>query len=325
MSSSSINPEYYQSPDPTNWKGRVDSEEDSDQFRLHQIVRCVELNKVDEGNEFILLGFSSDEGVKRNQGRIGASKGPDYFRETIGALCWHGAEKGFVDVGNIKPVQEDLEGAQSELGKTVCQLLTKAKKVFVIGGGHETAFGHYLGIASFLKETQPKAKLGILNIDAHFDLREHNGIAHSGSPFLQADEHAKEVGLDLSYFVYGINRDNNTKALFNKAEELGVTYCSNRDIQDQESNSLEQVKCFIESRTHIYLTVCLDVFDAAIAPGVSAPAWNGIKIENALRVLEMVKQSGKLVSMDVCELNPDLDVNYKTAKMAGTIFSEWLG
>ncbi|GAB5410311.1 MAG: formimidoylglutamase [Balneolaceae bacterium] len=285
----------------------------------------MEIDNIKEGNEVVLLGFSSDEGVKRNKGRTGASKGPDYFRESIGSLCWHSGEQGFSDIGNIKPFQEDLEEAQEELGKTVHHLLKKRKNVFVIGGGHETAFGHYLGVASFLKETQPDAKLGILNIDAHFDLREYHGIAHSGSPFLQAYEHAQENNLELKYFVYGVNRDNNTKALFNKAEELGAENCTNRNIQDWEMSSLENIRNFIQSRTHIYLTICLDVFKSSIAPGVSAPAWNGIDLEHALRVVELVKKSGKLLSIDVCELNPEFDENQKTAKLAGTLFSEWLG
>lgn len=325
MKSSSINPKNYQSPNPKLWKGRLDSETDREQFRYHQVVTCLELDELDEKKESVLLGFSSDEGVKRNKGRVGAVVGPDEFRSVIGSLCWHGNEASFVDAGNIKPTQGDLEEAQKELGKAIHHLLKKGKKSFVIGGGHETAFGHYLGVASYLKEQDSTSELGILNIDAHFDLREYNGIPHSGSPFLQAHEHAEAEDQALTYFVYGINPYNNTKALFNKTEELGVKFCLNREIQDREKASLQKVQRFIDSRTHIYLTICLDVFKASIAPGVSAPAWNGIELEHALRVLELVKKSGKLVSMDVCELNPAFDQHHKTTKIAGTIFSEWLG
>ena len=306
------------------WEGRIDSETDPDQFRYHQVVHCVDLNSNDSKREFALLGFASDVGVKRNHGRTGAAQGPDYFRKAVGSLCWHRGPSGFLDAGNITPDGDDLESAQEQLGESVYHLLSNNKKPFIIGGGHETAFGHYLGVAKYLKEVEPEAKLGILNIDAHFDLRSYDK-AHSGSPFLQAHEHAEANDLDLKYFVYGINPMNNTTHLFNKAGDLGAGYCTNQEIFTHELDALQKLRYFLASRTHIYLTVCLDVFHSAMAPGVSAPAWNGIRLSHAQKVFEFIRRSGMLVSMDVCELNPLYDEHEKTAKVAGTLFSELVG
>ncbi len=317
----SFKSDLYKAADASLWEGRVDSETDRDQFRYHQIVEMADLASSIPTSQTTLLGFASDVGVKRNGGRIGASRGPDYFRSSIGSLCWHGGDS-FYDAGDITPKDNNLESAQQELGKTIHLLLGAGNKPVIIGGGHETAFGHFLGIASFLKETQAEVKLGILNIDAHFDLRPHNVEAHSGSPFLQAHEHAKENDLDLKYFVYGINRDNNTPSLFNTAEELGVRYCENVQVMNSESECLKNVEQFIQSRTHIYLTICLDVFNAGIAPGVSAPAWNGIDLIHALNVIDTVKNSEKLISADICELNPLYDEYEKTVKLTGSLFSK---
>ena len=317
-----MNNKLYTPPNPALWTGRVDSETDAAQFRFHQVVRCALPEDLADISETVLLGFACDEGVRRNKGRLGAAGGPDYFRQTIGSLSWHGDEAGFVDAGTLHNVEDKLEEAQAELGEMVHHLLKKSKKTVVIGGGHETAFGHYLGIANFLKESEPEAKLGILNIDAHFDLRPYNGIPHSGSPFLQAHNHAALAGLDLTYFVYGINRLNNTKSLFDTARLLGTNFVTNNDIFGDEPQSLKAVKQFIESRSHLYLTICLDVFEASAAPGVSAPAWNGIRLHHALKVINLVKKSGKLISADVCELNPGFDEHAKTAKLAGVLFGE---
>ncbi len=324
MSVSSINPEFYKASKPEDWTGRIDSDTDFEQFRYHQVVKCDSLFDLSSVTDVALLGFASDEGVRRNKGRIGASEGPESFRNAIGSLCWQGEEEGFLDVGNIFPKNGNLEVAQNELGKAIQVLLTQKKRPFVIGGGHETAYGHYLGIANYLKATNPDAKLGILNIDAHFDLRPHNGIPHSGSPFLQAHEHAQKNNLDLNYFVFGINPQNNTKALFKTAEELGVEFCTTQEVWGSNSDTLAKVQSFIGSRTHIYLTTCLDVFKAEVAPGVSAPAWHGIELNHALKVLELVKSSGKMLSMDVCELNPEYDLNNQTSKLAGMLFGEYI-
>lgn len=311
----------YHSTKPEIWTGRTDSKSDFDQFRYHQAVHCIDLNDIRTESQTVLLGFASDIGVQRNGGRVGAAKGPSHFRNSIGSLCWHGDEGGFIDGGNIIPENENLETAHQELGKAVHHILESDNKPLVIGGGHETAFGHFLGVASFLKQKNQEAKLGILNIDAHFDLRPHNGIPHSGSPFLQAHEHAEKIDLDLKYFVYGINQDNNTKSLFNKADELGTKFSLNTEIFNDEKNSLKKVQEFIESRDFIYLTICLDVFEASIAPGVSAPAWNGLKLNHALNLIQVLKESGKIISSDICELNPEYDLNGQTAKTAGSLFS----
>lgn len=316
----SFKSEHYKAPKPSLWKGRIDSKTDRSQFRYHQVVETIDLISFMPESKKTLLGFTSDIGVKRNGGKIGASQGPDYFRSSIGSLCWHG-NKGFCDVGNITPKGDDLETAQAELGKTIHFLLGSGNKPVVIGGGHETAYGHFLGIASFLKETQPDAKLGILNIDAHFDLRPHNGVAHSGSPFLQAHEYARDKDLNLKYFVYGINRDNNTTFLFNTARALDAEYCENLEVMNSEKKSLDKVRTFIQSRTHIYLTICLDVFKTATSPGVSAPAWNGIDLIHALNVIDLLKNSGKLLSSDICELNPEFDQHGTTSKTAGSLLS----
>jgi len=63
------------------------------------------------------------------------------------------------------------------------------------------------------------------------------------------------------------------------------------------------------------------VFEASIAPGVSAPAWNGLKLNHALNLIQVLKESGKMISSDICELNPEYDLNGQTAKTSGSLFS----
>lgn len=317
-----MNKSGYTSPKPELWSGRVDSHTEESGFRWHQVVHCENIQNISENEEVALLGFACDVGVARNNGRIGAAKGPDHFRETVGNLCWHGQTKGFLDVGTIKPNEENLELGQKVLGESIHQLLKHQKLPCVIGGGHETAFGHYLGIASFLKNSAPAAKLGILNIDAHFDLRPYDQGAHSGSPFLQALDDAEQNELDVAYFVHGINPHNNTRSLFETSEKRNVGFNTNDEVIRGNKSAKKKLQRFLDSRTHIYLTICLDVFAASIAPGVSAPAWNGIQLQHALEVIKLVKSYNKLLSMDICELNPKYDVQNLTAKTAGILFAE---
>lgn len=322
MNASNIDRSYYQPPKKEWWIGRIDSESDPEQLRYHQVVELEDLDALTTNRKIVVLGFASDEGVKRNKGRQGAEEGPIVFRNAISSLCWHKHGERLKDVGNIYCKEGKLEQAQVELAKAVRLLLKHNKQPFVIGGGHETAFGHYLGISTYLKEQWEDARLGIINIDAHFDLRPYGQAPHSGSPFLQAFDHARITEFKLNYFVYGINKDNNTPSLFRTANELGVEWVENTHILNDEFDALNKVKAFIEKQYLIYVTICLDVFNAAIAPGVSAPAWNGLNLQHALNVLQLVKESGKLISADICELNPAFDEDGRTAKVAGSLFSE---
>ena len=130
--------------------------------------------------------------------------------------------------------------------------------------------------------------------------------------------------MDVTYFVHGLNKHNNTSSLFQTAKEWDVQYNTNQQVIRGDVTSLEKVQRFIENRSHIYLTICLDVFNVSIAPGVSAPAWHGIQLQHALDVISIVKKSGKLLSADVCELNPKYDQDNRTAKLAGMLVAELL-
>ncbi|MCY1157770.1 MAG: hutG, partial [Citricoccus sp.] len=94
-----------------------------------------------------LIGFASDEGVRRNHGRPGAAAGPEALRRALAPLAVHG-EFGLHDAGDVPVAGEDLESAQEELGRRVAGLLEDHRLVVVLGGGHEAAYGSYLGLAA---------------------------------------------------------------------------------------------------------------------------------------------------------------------------------
>lgn len=73
---------------------------------------------------------------------------------------------------------------------------------------------------------------------------------------------------------------------------------------------------FCRKVNKVYLTIDLDGFSSAYAPGVSAPSAVGFTPELAFKVMDWLALSGKLISMDVVELNPHYDQDNKTARLA---------
>lgn len=182
-----------------SWKGRIDSETDYDAFRWHQWVQPIDLN--DDGAPFTgklgfaFIGFCSDKGVARNKGRTGTALAPDFVRGQMSGLpCTFSQEVKLYDAGDIICDEISLEEGQRELGCAVEEILRRNLFPIVLGGGHETTFGHFQGQHNFLKDEGKTPELGIVNFDAHFDLRPYDMGNSSGTMFRQMADVCKAEG-----------------------------------------------------------------------------------------------------------------------------------
>ncbi len=261
-----------------------------------------------------LLGFASDEGVRRNKGRTGASAAPSALRKALGPLAFH-LDRAVADAGDVVVSGEDLEAGQERLGRAVAALLDAGHQAVVLGGGHETAYASYLGVAASAA-VQSGQRLGVLNLDAHFDLRDEP-VPSSGTPFLQMARAEAAAGREFRYAVVGISEPNNTQVLFDTADKLGVRYLLDEDCDADRVRDF--VEAFLGDIDVLYLTIDLDVLPASVAPGVSAPAAYGVPLPVISAVCRQVAQSGKLLHLDVAELNPAFDIDGRTARTAARL------
>jgi formiminoglutamase len=311
----------YQNPDLAVWKGRVDPRDGEDGLRWHNVIQALDLFGILEpaqttGSHFAFLGFCCDEGVRRNQGRVGAKDGPLNVRKNMRNLAVHfDQQKTFLyDAGDVICSGEKMEAAQEMLGKKVSQLLERGYKPIVLGGGHEVAFGHFQGIHSFTK--QAKTKIGIINLDAHFDLRKYKDHGNSGTPFLQIHDLLKSHNEDFQYLVLGVHEAANTASLFKTAKELGVQWqTSSSCTGDHLGSVFNMIENFVSNVIGVYLSLDLDVINQAFAPGVSAPAPFGLQPEVIRHILKKIFETETVVSLDIAELNPAHDVDSRTSRL----------
>ncbi|TLM75116.1 formimidoylglutamase [Pseudarthrobacter sp. NamB4] len=262
----------------------------------------------------VLLGFASDEGVRRNKGRTGAAAAPAAIRKALGPLAFH-LNRAVTDTGDVAVSNGQLEDGQERLGRNVAALLDSGHLTAVLGGGHETAYASYLGVSAS-EAVQRGQRLGILNLDAHFDLRAEP-VPSSGTPFLQMARAEAAAGRDFRYAVVGISEPNNTRALFETAKGLGVQYLLDEDCEAERAS--EFVTGFLAGIDVLYLTIDLDVLPAAVAPGVSAPAAYGVPLPVVSAVCRQIARSGKLLHLDIAELNPAFDIDGRTARVAARL------
>lgn len=279
-----------------------------------------------------LIGFACDQGVNRNQGRIGAKHAPDIIKSTFAKLPipWQvqksrtDLDNLIGDIGNIiceddNTIQEHiLESAQQYYAQTIGAIIQKNSLPIAIGGGHEIAFGSFMGLYNASTTHQ---KIGIINLDAHFDLRTDQ-YATSGTPFYQIAQFLKENGKDFYYMPIGISEFGNTAALFEKAKYLGVDIIPEEECYCLDfSDIIHKIDDFIQKVDVIYLTLDLDVLQAEYMPAVSAINSHGLSLDFVEQCIIYIINSKKVKIIDIAEFNPKYDIDGRGAKVAGRILA----
>ena len=276
----------------------------------------------------VLLGFPQDEGVRRNQGRPGAAAAPAAIRHWLYRLTpWDAATNAdlaaldLLDVGDVRIVG-DLEESQQALAEVVAAMLTAGSVPIVLGGGHETAYGHYLGYVRAGRET------AIINLDAHLDVRPLvNGQGHSGSPFRQALEHPTQPLRGDRYVCLGaqpfaVSREHQAYV----QDKGGVIRWASRPNVRQLLGALflRECKRLSVGGCPVYVTFDSDVVQQADVPGVSAPNPLGLFGRPVVVCAAAAGAHPAVSSFDLAEINPSLDRDGQSARWAALVVWHFL-
>lgn len=274
----------------------------------------------------VLLGFPQDEGVRRNKGRLGAADGPAAIRHWLSFLTLWDAPHGrdlaaldLLDVGDVRIVG-DLEESQQALAEVIAALLTAGCVPIVLGGGHETAYGHYLGYVGAGRSA------AILNLDAHLDVRPtHSGLGHSGSPFRQAREHPTHPLPGDRYVCLGAQPFAVSREHQKYVEDSGgvIRWCP--DVRGQLEPAFRQ-ECdrLAVAGCPLYVTLDADVVRQADMPGVSAPNPLGLSGIEVASCVAAAGASPAVSSFDLVEINPSFDRDGQSARWAALVVWHFL-
>lgn len=303
----------YHPTQPAVWTGRATAPHETAAY-WYQLVQCLDY-AVDAipAATVALIGYACDEGVKRNQGRIGAAEGPVVIRTRLGKVANHVNDKLVIDLGDVICEDDNMEACQKTYAELITAMIQQNTLPIGLGGGHDIAFGSFMGVWNAVK-TKERHRVGIINFDAHFDLREPTGLGNSGTPFKQILDGFGEA---VNYYAIGIQRAANTAGLFKTAEADNVHYLEIDECTDEKVGDLLQKA--ILANDYLYITIDLDGFSSAYAPGVSAPSPMGFNPAFVLKWVTTLLASKKVVTCDLAELNPGLDRDNSTANLAARL------
>ncbi len=263
-----------------------------------------------DSHSAVLIGFPGDEGVRRNGGRPGAALAPAAIRRALHRLTPPAEDSRFtkllghlLDAGDLE-MSGDVAQDQDRLGAVVGEILREGAVAIVLGGGNEVSYGHFLGY------TRAGLNVEIVNLDAHPDVRpvEDQG-PHSGSSFRLALEHPSHRL--QRYTVAGL--------LPWSAPPEHVRYIREKKgciVWKDDLTTPELHKLYRAGQGPIMACFDMDAVDSSEAPGVSAPATGGLRSEVWLKAALEAGASPRVHSMDLTEVNPLLDADGRTARLA---------
>jgi len=262
-----------------------------------------------EAPDAVMVGFPSDEGVRRNGGRVGAARGPDAIRSALYRLAPDARSTRFDellsrtrDLGDIE-ISGDVEVDQQCLAEVLTPHIGRGCFCVVLGGGHETSYGHFLGYA------RAGRRVEIVNWDAHADVREVlEGRGHSGSPFRQAIDHSS--GACRRYSVVGLQPQSVAR------EHVAYVERQGRAVWRDDVTPERIAQLYRSTDGPALVSFDLDAVNEAEAPGVSAPNAGGLSSELWIEAAYQAGRSPAVSSVDIVELNPAVDRDGQTARLA---------
>ena len=263
----------------------------------------------------VIVGYPSEEGARRLGAPLGASKGPDMLRRELYRMKPHPKHYAIFskllahtkDLGNID-ITGDMESDQDALAQTIAPYLKKEILVIIIGGNHETSYGHFKGYVEANKE------VSIFNFDAHPDVdpvKDNKNTA--GTTFRQILEHPS--GICNTYTVAGLQPSETVKAHLDYLRSKKARYFL------KDAVNLSTFKYILDetSKTPMMFSLDMDVMDQISAPGVSWPTVDGVDIDTVFKTAYRTAQHPLVTSFDLVELNPTRDINNRTSKLAALI------
>jgi arginase len=279
------------------------------------------------------------------QGRRGVDMGPSAIR--YAGLATRIEELGleYVDWGNVETAVAEASSVGDEHARFLPQIKATCQRIaalvaqaagedyvpVVLGGDHSVALGTFAGLQKVLGPG------GTIWIDAHGDLNSPetsptgnvHGMVLAAALGLAGDTFKGE-GWGLPALAQGRvaligvrSLDDGERALL---RELNARVFTMSDVDRLGvERAVREALAHVAGSGFVHVSLDMDALDPDVAPGVGTPVRGGLSYREAHLALELVAESGLATSLDVVEVNPILDRENETGKLAVELIASALG
>lgn len=272
--------------------------------------------------------------------RRGVDMGPSAVRvagvnERLAELGYEVTDAGNIPVRNAEMMKiadrklkylPEITAACQTLADQVEAALDAGSTPIVLGGDHSIAIGSVGGLSAF--HHKRGQRVGVIWFDAHGDMNtpdtSPSGNIH-GMPFAAIlGKGAKEL-TEISSFapkVYpedcvliGARSVDPDEAIALRASGIRVVTMRELDERGMSSVMDEAIELASQRTAGFHVTMDMDFVDPDFAPGVGTPVPGGPTYRESHLAMEKVADSGKMLSFELTEVNPVLDISNKTAEL----------
>ena len=283
-------------------------------------------------------------------GRRGVDMGPSAIR--VARLQARLATLGYAveDLGNVEVEQAESRPSGREsarylaeitrtcerLATTIERALARHRLPIVLGGDHSLATGTVAGVAAHYRKRGQR--VGLIWVDAHADMNtpetSPSGNVH-GMPLSCLVGMGPRELVRLGGFAPKVEPRNVALVGVREVDQLekphvrssGIRAFTMREIDERGLRAVmaDALRIAMDGTAGFHLSLDMDVVDPREAPGVGTPVRGGITYREAHLAMELACDSGGMVSMEVVEVNPVLDVANRTAELAVELVMSALG
>jgi arginase len=283
-----------------------------------------------------IVGVLMDLGADRR----GVDMGPSAIRvanlnERLRELGYQVTDDGNISVRNAEMMAisdrrlkylPEISNACQVLAKRVEEALESGAIPIVLGGDHSIAIGTVSGLASYHRRRDQR--VGVIWFDAHGDMNtpetSPSGNIH-GMPFAAILGHGDEALTGIGGFspkvspedcvLIGARSVDAAEAIAIRAS--GIRVVTMRELDERGMSAVMDEAMWLASRrtAGFHVTMDMDFVDPAFAPGVGTPVPGGPTYRESHLAMEKIADSGKMLSFELTEVNPVLDISNRTAEL----------
>lgn len=280
-----------------------------------------------KGAGLLLAGIPYDGAVI---GRKGCRDGPTAIREAfryLGGFDPTGARslKGLAihDLGDTPVVEGDTNQTHRVVEGLLTAALSARQPLVVLGGDNSLSFATFRAL-----HAAHGGRWGVVVLDAHYDLRPHEGQPSSGTPYRRIlEEVPGDPVRGRNLAEVGIRPYANSPSLAEYARLHGVAVIPVAQVRRDgiAAAASKALAAAGDGVDHLFLSVDIDGLDQSIAPGCSAPGAGGLTFDEAAHLVDAVGSDPRCRGMDVVEVAPNLDPTGNTARVAAQLVAHFAG
>lgn len=271
----------------------------------------------------VILGYPDDDGIKANGGRPGAKEAPDRIRKYLYRMTppalfpTLSPPPAIIDGGNLDGSGLTLAARHSAAEALVGAALRGGHRIVSLGGGHDYGYPDAVVYARHAQEHGIRPL--IINFDAHLDVRsDQNGI-NSGTPFYRLIQAVP----DAEVIAIGLQAQCNSRQHRDWLTEHGGSCCFEEERQNTGRSLVEALLETLGDRAlkrqPIFISIDIDAFSSAVAPGASQSWPTGFSPDAFFEAFNWLLARFDVAHIGLYEVSPPLDIDDRTSRLAALI------